>query len=533
MDDALEKVGFGLWQVPPILTLSMIQGFAAVGFISSVFVNKSPNIDININSSLLNNKESDIMDSNLDMLSSDIYDNVTQIQPYETGYLMYYNRLTYLEKWTVDSTIASEFNIQGDRAWLSPLYQMGFVIGVILGDLIGAVSHLSDTYGRVFTIRIATVGSIIGQLVISFMPYFSGIIICRIVAGLSYSVIYGSAFNLVMETTPMKYRALVSTLIALPYYISAILLGVSAYFIRNWRVLHLLNSVYVIILSVSVVFLKNSPHWLLQKRRVTLATGVIEWAYECNNKNAPPLEMNFYPNNKEISQYGTSRRRLSWTEQKVMEVSETTTSLFKTKNMRVVSIVHPMLFTLIGFIYYGIALNANNFTDNPYLYVIVIEVMEMVPSLLGGFILNKFGNINSITILSMIAGICMFSIMIFNYVILDWVLLVVAEMSVGLIYLVCWMLSSELFPTSLRSTGFGMCSFACHFGSLIASYIFDSVARTFPMVPSLISVILCIVSACLVRFLPETHGSPLCENINDVEKREIKLYSIPCHNKAE
>ncbi|CAL4071761.1 unnamed protein product, partial [Meganyctiphanes norvegica] len=522
MDAALDKIGMGLWQFSPIFTISMVQAFAAVGFINSVFINQpyESNCISTFNTSLFDIEKPNIQESNANTLSTS--DTACYIyQRHDTGLLMFYDKSVFLDAWSVDSTIASEFSIHGDRNWLSPFYQMAFVIGVMIGDLGGT---FSDSFGRIFTIRLATVGCTIGQLLISFSPYLSVIIFCRILSGISYSLINGAAYNLVMETTPVKYRSLVSTLIGLPYYISAMLLGLSAYNIRNWRLLHLINSIYVVILPFSVVFLKASPHWLLQKGRIKEANEVIELAYKCNKRNTPPE--NLFPHQKNTEELNNNT---SIGEKDVNKDTGTITSLFKTTKMRLISVVHSILFTFIGFIYYGIPLDANNFTDSPYFYLILIESMEICPSLLGSLIINRLGNINSITILSIIAGICMVAIMICQYWIVDWILIVVAKMSVGLIFLICWILSSELFPTSIRSTGFGMSNFACHFGSLIASYIFDTTARKYPMVPNIISAIFCFLSSFLVRFLPETCGEPLCENISDIEKRKIKVFHIALH----
>ena len=90
--------------------------------------------------------------------------------------------------------------------------------------------------------------------------------------------------------------------------------------------------------------------------------------------------------------------------------------------------------------------------------------------------------------------------------------------------MIVFTLGSELFPTSVRSVGFGMGSFTRHTGVVAIQYIIDmSSSMGLWWLPNAVAAGCCLVASVVsALLLPETHGHPLCDTVEQVESRNNK-----------
>ena len=86
--------------------------------------------------------------------------------------------------------------------------------------------------------------------------------------------------------------------------------------------------------------------------------------------------------------------------------------------------------------------------------------------------------------------------------------------------------TSELFPTSVRGTGIGLCSLMARVGALATPFMGDLAEVTSEKVPYFLLGGFAIVSGLLCFLLPETLGSTLPENIDDIEVLEKNSKSL-------
>ena len=164
---------------------------------------------------------------------------------------------------------------------LSPFLQGAIVAGLLLGAMIGAAfaGRLSDVLGRRRLIIIAAVVFIAGALVCAFAPTVTVLIAGRVILGLAV----GSAALVVplylSEIAPTEIRGAITSLnqlmvvggILLAFIVNAILASSG-----NWRLMLGLAVVPASILLVGMLFMPETPRYLVHTGEEDAAREVLE-----------------------------------------------------------------------------------------------------------------------------------------------------------------------------------------------------------------------------------------------------------------
>lgn len=512
VDEIITELGFGPWQILSLLTVFCIQSSYSSQHLATVFTNMPLDFKClsNINNSNNITYDNACYNSYITNLSSNTTMKSCKIYEYDTTMFQ--------------STFTSEFNLVCDKAWLSNLYKsMGF-LGVIIGC---AFTGLSDKWGRVIVIRLVTVLYVTCALLVGLSTNVYIIIVSRFFIGFCYEMINGSAFTLMMEILPRQYRTPIAAILSnIANTTFTMVTGGVSYFIRDWRILHLVLSTPIFLLGVVVLFLDKSPRWLILNNKTIDGLDILEKAAKINKSKMPDREKVIalakgYTFLASVEKHNTCC-------QKMYSKCSTIKALFGTPSMRIITLIFPIVSLFTANVYYTIPLNANNITDNPFLYMIAIGIAEFPPNLFAPYLIKKLGNLNTSCLTYSVTMICLV-VLVFVPASLMWVqwsFVIIAMMMIEVNYMVCYVMSSELFPTIVRSAGYGINAFAKHSGVLMASNIVDLAAvGNMPWLPNAISASCCLLVALMIRFLPETQGKCLCDTVEDVEKRKLGLKS--------
>ncbi|KAK3764944.1 hypothetical protein RRG08_045746 [Elysia crispata] len=92
----------------------------------------------------------------------------------------------------------------------------------------------------------------------------------------------------------------------------------------------------------------------------------------------------------------------------------------------------------------------------------------------------------------------------------------IAKFGVCLGYNSMWLFTPELFPTTIRCTGYGMASAAARVGALVAPYSV-LVSRHVPWLPSVVFGLLCLSVPFAVTILPETGETELPQTVEEMQ----------------
>ncbi|TKS68238.1 Solute carrier family 22 member 7 [Collichthys lucidus] len=201
------------------------------------------------------------------------------------------------------------------------------------------------------------------------------------------------------------------------------------------------------------------------------------------------------------------------------EKKYTFVDLFKTPNMRKLSICLGIVWYGVAFTYYGISLNITGFGLNIYLTQLIFASIE-IPMKVGVYIfLEKLGRRPTEAGALLATGLCLF---INLFVSKDkWLIRTVvavlgkalSEASFTIIYLY----TMELFPTVIRENGLGYTSFLARLAVSI-SVLVMLLEDVWRLLPAVVYCTVAIGAGLVASLLPETLNVRLPEIIEDIEK---------------
>ena len=80
---------------------------------------------------------------------------------------------------------------------------------------------------------------------------------------------YVVAFVMAVEYCGQKFTMFVGIIIAIPFALGEVLLGLEAYYIRDWVTLQIVSSIpWIVLVPMLWFFLPESPRWLISKERL-------------------------------------------------------------------------------------------------------------------------------------------------------------------------------------------------------------------------------------------------------------------------
>ncbi|CAL4137417.1 unnamed protein product [Meganyctiphanes norvegica] len=509
MVDMFNATGFGRWNLGFIILVSLCQASHPTQYFSSVFTNMPTDFRCEDQYAVDNNKYDNYCGFDVVSVHNVSMPNTKNEEKISNNICSNYGYDTSV----FESTFTNEFHLVCDRAWLSQLYQFLMVFGSIFGN---CFTGLSDTFGRANVIKMSSAFLLLGVLMVGFGIHVNLVLAGRFLTGFCFPILNCAGYTLVMETTPTKYRSSVGIMVLLPFDVYTLILGLLAYYVRQWRMLHLVVSLPIYLLPVVAMFIYESPRWLIQQGYFEEAYAVFKNASimnksELQNKESMIKAMERMKS-KLSSENSQSNNKCTF---KIRRIFKT---LFASSKMSKISIVMPLLWFLMSLVYFGLPLNANSFTTNPFIYMIMLGCLQFPVDSLGHFVIKKFGNIKTCQVALFISGACMFTLVVVPEDVMwaRYIFVGIAWLCMSLVFAICFIIANELFPTEIRSIGSGICLEAYYFGFLFGSFInvllVDEIAWGFNVLCGLSS----ISAGFLAMMLPETQGKPLCETVDDV-----------------
>ncbi|KAL3747498.1 hypothetical protein ACJRO7_016309 [Eucalyptus globulus] len=162
--------------------------------------------------------------------------------------------------------------------------QEQFLVGILnVCSLVGSLASgkTSDLIGRRYTIVLAASTFLIGALLMGFAPSYAFLMAGRVVAGVGvgYSLMIAPLYT--AEIAPASVRGMLTSLPEF-FIVAGILLGyICNYALAglpeglNWRIMLGLAAFPAIGLGSSIIFMPESPRWLVMKGRIEEAKRVL------------------------------------------------------------------------------------------------------------------------------------------------------------------------------------------------------------------------------------------------------------------
>ena len=142
------------------------------------------------------------------------------------------------------STVVTEWGLVCDGQQGQLKVDLGYSmysVGVFLGVLVPG--YFSDRFGRKKMMFFAMLVSAVSTLVSAFVPDYTSFLVVRVFSGFGTLGTFVSMCILAVEITSARHKSLVGNLVHILWAPGQMVMALLAFFIRDWRKLHIVVSV--------------------------------------------------------------------------------------------------------------------------------------------------------------------------------------------------------------------------------------------------------------------------------------------------
>ncbi|KAK6732812.1 hypothetical protein RB195_016905 [Necator americanus] len=403
----------------------------------------------------------------------------------------------------VGYTAVDRWGIEGDKAWIKGAVQSFYYVGHMAGSLAWGV--WSDKIGRKQVFCIAVAIEILFGILLIVAPTWWLFAIFKLGTGFAHPGIYVVAIVIGTELIGARHRRIVAVLAALFGAIGELILVGLAYFIRDYRVLHAAIALPWLILISYWWLMPESLRWLVTNERYREADVIMRKAAKVNKSNIPD----------------------KWWEQLEKSQSKKNTSyglldLFRTKTLRIRSLVCFFIWPVNAMLFYGLTMKSDIGGGSIYVNFALSAAIEIPAIFVVYFLIDRIGRRWMVACSFFVAGICLvINLFVGDHVAFYWGMLqiMITKGAVTSAFIALYTYTSELFPTVIRNTAMGSCSTMARLGSILSSFIalwlVDNYGKLSLVIPfSVLALASAVMTAVL---LPETVNKPMHETIAEVE----------------
>lgn len=389
-----------------------------------------------------------------------------------------------------DYSLVTYFDIHCEEQWLLELLTSLFFVGWLLGAF--GLGWVCDNYGRKIVITVSTTVVMTTGFACIYMPSIYYIIACRFIIGFFLPGTMYQAFIIISELVGAKYRAFAGQMIFVFGISGLTIIGVKAYFIDNWKALHLYCTAPYLFVVLFYKFIPESIRYLRVKGKMDELNDcflrIARW-----NKTFIPSDICVSPPPKDS-----------------LDHKSNPTQLFKTKKLAIKTSIQTFAYFSTGLVYYGVYLAAGDIGGSMYRDYIIISGMEVPLIFVSMDFLERFGRKRTSTIPMLLASVaCLIICFIPKHGHLK-----IARVVVGMIgkcmvgsnmnTMSTW--STELYTTQVRGEAMGFFQAFVRLGAAVAPWVNHEFVKIHKSASFIFLSILAMASFILLGFLPETRG---------------------------
>eukprot|EP00775_Hariotina_reticulata_P004351 gene4351-4604_t len=394
------------------------------------------------------------------------------------------------EQWQFTSydSLAAQFSLICEDAWKVQVTNSVMFTGCFVGS--GVFGAASDKLGRKLPLFIATAIVAVAAFVSLAAPNYWVYAATRAATGFGAAGQAQSIFLLSAESTGPAYRGLANILSLSMFTVGEFVLVGLAYALPNWRHLTIAAGAVNVAALLLWPFISESARWLMSQGRTAEATAVLCTIAKHNGSQLPPQPL--VPGHS------------------VTPGTRDTGSLKQSPSPSIDCAVDLYANFSMG------------------------TAAELAAILVAAALVDRAGRHNCISGGLLLGGVaCLAGAQSAGGGGATFALAAVGKFGCSVALAVCPTYTSELFPTCVRSTAMGIFNQASRCGSIAAPFLLMLGAQlnqhySQPMfLPFMLFGLLSVVSGLLVLLLPETLGTALPENMQDMAGLESFFTAKP------
>ncbi len=402
------------------------------------------------------------------------------------------------------------------------------VSSVLFGAMFGSLSsgRLTDRFGRRRLMLIISGLFIVGTYIASFATEVYAILLGRLFIGFAIGIGSYTAPLYIAEVSPYELRGGLVSLNQL-----AITIGILCSFIINyaftnidgsWRWMFGIGLVPAILLSIGMIFLPESPRWLVKQNRLDDAIKILK---HLRHSTDVSHEINEIQHSLQVKQAGFREIFSPWI-LPVLFLGAMLGLIQQVTGINTIIYYAPTIFQLAGF----------PDASSSILATVGIGIVNVLATIFAIYYLDKWGRrplllVGLVGMFVTLLGLSMAFRVGAEASMLPWI-----AMGCTFLYIICfafslgailWLVVSEIFPLEVRATAMGVAVFSCWLWNFIVSSTFLTLLNAIgPSATFLVYAILCIFSFIFCYYkVPETKGVTL-EQIEENIRRRLPLREI-------
>ncbi|CAK8691145.1 unnamed protein product [Clavelina lepadiformis] len=360
---------------------------------------------------------------------------------------------------------------------------------------------------------VTCVGMVASCIGCAFTPTYELFVFVRVINGAFIITSYIAAYTYAIEISSTEWRTVAGAVVGVSISLSHVVYpGIAYAFNGDWRRIQLVIALIPAPFILSYFFIPESPRWLLRTGKMKEARKVFARYAKSRGRQLTDETWNL------LVQYQNEEKNKEESDKKKFAVWD----LYRRPVMRLMSINVLICWFTVSMVFYGLALNGGNLAGDPYVNNTLNGAVEVVAYVLIYF--SKYGRRRVQSLSFTLAGTCCIVSMILDLYSkgnqsmltgstgMALIGKLFASMTFGMIYYI----TSELFPTNVRTTALSMGSLAARVGGMASPFILQLQA-TIPWLTQTVFGSLSIICGGLTLFYPETVSTEYMTTLDQAE----------------
>jgi len=417
----------------------------------------------------------------------------------------------YFDKSIFPQTVVTEFQLVCENSYLSDLATSWYMGGLLIGSVF--FGHFCDRYGRKKVLITSALLAFTGLFVSSKTRSYTMFVVMRTVTAVFGYGLYLSSFIFVVEICEAKSRHILGVGYQAMFSVGVMIESALAYRYRDWHDLLVASAVCALPFAFGMFFAPESPRWLFSVGKDEQGKSVSRWFAKLNGKqiNEPEIWENAEQRNDEQENDGNNKEE---------EHKYSLKTLMKSKIMRVMVVMNLFTWFVNNAVYYGISFQIDTLKGDVFVNNAISGALDIVAQVLLVLVLERVGRRIMLMTSLGFAGVALILSTISNSSGSETVGLVFAfcaKFGVAISFSVIYNLTSELFPTVIRTNAVGISSVFGRLGSIMAPLLLTLQNGSASWLPNTILGLLGIVCSFVAFAFPETTDMDMLETIEEAK----------------
>ncbi|XP_038045314.1 organic cation transporter protein-like [Patiria miniata] len=398
------------------------------------------------------------------------------------------------------TTIITEFDLVCDDRGTPSILQSVYFGGLLVGSLF--FGSLADFIGRKPATYLASALLLLMSLGNIFSPSIVVYAILRFFVAAGAMGAFICVFVLVNEFLSPNRRVLVGISFQGFFAAGLTIVPLLAYFIRYWRFLQLCIALPTALYILMYFQMPESARWQITKGRYSQAEKTLRQVAARNKKDFP--EEMFSPEAISAAQETQSKGQ------------STAVGLFRTPNMRIKTLNIMFNWFVNSMVYYGLNLSTSDLGVDDYLAAVISGLVEFPSYVFCVIALQYVGRRINLGGNLLVGGVACIITAFLDAGNARLAIAMIGKFCISASFAIIYVVSGEIYPTSVRSAGLGISSASARFAGILSPFILDLKEFWSPL-PFVVFGSLSVAAGLLSFLLPETKDKKLPETLEEGE----------------